>query len=111
MLDKNTLISKPNTYAPGEDIIGLGIDEIKKEKEKNIKGIKIAKNGSSIATAIVTGFIALALSINTQKKFEFINKFNIAKLINIVQRTNIILPELDNEFERFSGLFRLYAQL
>ena len=105
MLDKNTLISKPNTYAPGEDIIGLGIDEIKKEKEKNIKGIKIAKNGSSIATAIVTGFIALALSINTQKKFEFINKFNIAKLINIVQRTNIILPELDNEFERFSGLF------
>ena len=105
MLDKNTLISKPNTYAPGEDIIGLGIDEIKKEKEKNIKGIKIAKNGSSIATAIVTGFIALALSINSQKKFEFINKFNIAKLINIVQRTNIILPELDNEFERFSGLF------
>ena len=105
MLDKNTLITKPNTYAPGEDIIGLGIDEIKKEKEKNIKGIKIAKNGSSIATAIVTGFIALALSINTQKKFEFINKFNIAKLINIVQRTNIILPELDNEFERFSGLF------
>ena len=105
MLDKNTLISKPNTYAPGEDIIGLGIDEIKKEKEKNIKGIKIAKNGSSIATAIVTGFIALALSINTQKKFEFINKFNIGKLINIVQRTNIILPELDNEFERFSGLF------
>ena len=105
MLDKNTLISKPNTYAPGEDIIGLGIDEIKKEKEKNIKGIKIAKNGSSIATAIVTGFIALALSINTQKKFEFINKFNIAKLINIVQRTNIILPQLDNEFERFSGLF------
>ena len=105
MLDKNTLISKPNTYAPGEDIIGLGIDEIKKEKEKNIKGIKIAKNGSSIATAIVTGFIALALSINTQKKFKFINKFNIAKLINIVQRTNIILPELDNEFERFSGLF------
>ena len=105
MLDKNTLISKPNTYAPGEDIIGLGIDEIKKEKEKNIKGIKIAKNGSSIATAIVTGFIALALSINTKKKFEFINKFNIAKLINIVQRTNIILPELDNEFERFSGLF------
>ena len=105
MLDKNTLISKPNTYAPGEDIIGLGIDEIKKEKEKNIKGIKIAKNGSSIATAIVTGFIALALSINTQKKFEFINKFNIAKLINIVQRTNIILPELDNVFERFSGLF------
>ena len=105
MLDKNTLISKPNTYAPGEYIIGLGIDEIKKEKEKNIKGIKIAKNGSSIATAIVTGFIALALSINTQKKFEFINKFNIAKLINIVQRTNIILPELDNEFERFSGLF------
>ena len=105
MLDKNTLISKPNTYAPGEDIIGLGIDEIKKEKEKNIKGIKIAKNGSSIATAIVTGFIALALSINTQKKFEFINKFNIAELINIVQRTNIILPELDNEFERFSGLF------
>jgi len=103
MLDKNTLISKPNTYAPGEDIIGLGIDEIK--KEKNIKGIKIAKNGSSIATAIVTGFIALALSINNEKRFEFINKFNIAKLINIVQRTNIILPELDNEFERFSGLF------
>ena len=102
MLDKNTLIAKPNTYAPGEDIIGLGIDEI---KEKNIKGIKIAKNGSSIATAIVTGFIGLALSINNEKRFEFINKFNIAKLINIVQRTNIILPELDNEFERFSGLF------
>ena len=103
MLDKNTLIAKPNTYAPGEDIVGLGIDEIK--KEKNIKGIKIAKNGSSIATAIITGFIALALSINTEKRFEFINKFNIAKLINIIQRTNIILPELDNEFERFSGLF------
>ena len=103
MLDKNTLIEKPNTYAPGEDIIGLGIDEI--QNEKNKKGIKIAKNGSSIATAIVTGFIALALSINIESRIYFINKFNVAELINIIQKTNIILPELDNEFERFSGLF------
>ena len=103
MLDKYTLIEKPNTYAPGEDIIGLGIDEIQNENIK--KGIKIAKNGSSIATAIVTGFIALALSINTESRIYFINKFNVAELINIIQKTNIILPELDNEFERFSGLF------
>jgi len=106
MLDKNTLIAKPNTYAPGEDVIGLGINsEIKKENNNNNNGIKIAKNGSSIATAIVTGFVALALSINIERRFDFVNKFNIAKLINIVQRTNIILPELDNEYERFSGLF------
>ena len=104
MLDKNTLIAKPNTFAPGEDIIGLGIDnEI--QKEKNINGVKISKNGSSIATAIVTGFIALALSINLESRSDFVNKFNIASLINIVQRTNIILPECDNEYERFSGLF------
>ena len=106
MLDKNTLIAKPNTYAPGEDVIGLGINsEIKKEKNNNNNGIKITKNGSSIATAIVTGFVALALSINNEIRFDFVNKFNIAKLINIVQRTNIVLPELDNEYERFSGLF------
>ena len=106
MVDKNTLIDKPNTFAPGEDIIGLGIDhEIQKDKNNNNNGVKIAKNGSSIATAIVTGFVALALSINLEKRFDFINKFNIANLINLVQRSNIILPELDNEYERFSGLF------
>ena len=104
MLDKSTLIAKPNTFAPGEDIIGMGIDQ-DFQKEKNNNGIKIAKNGSSIATAIVTGFIALALSVNTEIRFDFVNKFNIANLISIVQRTNIILPELDNEYERFSGLF------
>ena len=104
MIDKNTLIDKPNTFAPGEDIIGLGIDhEIQKDKDNN--GVKIAKNGSSIATAIVTGFVALALSINIEKRFDFVNKFNIANLINIVQISNIMLPELDNEYERFSGLF------
>ena len=103
MLDKNTLIAKPNTYAPGEDIVGLSIDEI--QKEKNVNGVKISKNGSSIATAIVSGFIALALSINIESRVNFVNKFNIAKLIGIVQRTNILLPELDNEYERFSGLF------
>ena len=104
MIDKNTLIAKPNTFAPGEDIIGLGIgDEIK--KEKNNDGVKIAKNGSSIATAIVTGFIALALSITDDNRADFTNRFNIATLIGIVQRTNIILPELVNEHERFSGLF------
>ena len=35
MLDKNTLIAKPNTYAPGEDIIGLGIDQEIQEEKKN----------------------------------------------------------------------------
>ena len=104
MLDKNTLIAKPNTFAPGEDIIGLGIDQ-EIQREKNNNGIKIAKNGSSIATAIVTGFVALALSINIDARFNFVNKFNIANLVSIVQRTNLILPELDNEYERFSGLF------
>ena len=100
ILDKNTLIPKPNTFAPGEDIIGLSFDN--KIKNKN-KKIKIFKNGSSIATAIVTGFIALALSVKDNE--EFINKWNIAYLINIIQKTNIILPELNNEYERFSGLF------
>ena len=104
MLDKNTLIAKPNTYAPGEDIIGLGIDQ-EIQEEKKINGVKIAKNGSSIATAIVTGFVALALSIVSENRVDFVNKFNIAKLINIIQRTNIALPELDNEYEKFSGLF------
>ena len=104
MLDKNTLIPKPNTYAPGEDIIGLSFDnKIKNKSNKNINAIKIFKNGSSIATAIVTGFIALALSIKDND--DFINKWNIAYLINIIQKTNIFLPELNNEYERFSGLF------
>jgi membrane-bound transcription factor site-1 protease len=103
MVDKNTLIAKPNAYAPGEDIVGMGM--VTEKNEKNAGGVKIAKNGSSIATAIVTGFISLALSIKDEKSMNFVNKFNIASLINIVQRTNIILPELDNEYERFSGLF------
>jgi len=102
MLDKNTLIAKPNTYAPGEDIIGLSFDNKNKYK-KDLSTIKIFKNGSSIATAIVTGFIGLALSIKNDDKF--LDKFNIAYLINIIQKTNIFLPELNNEFERFSGLF------
>ena len=102
MLDKNTLITKPNTYAPGEDIIGLSFDNKNKNK-KNLSSVKMFKNGSSIATAIVTGFISLALSIKNDIKF--LDKFNIAYLINIIQKTNIFLPELNNEFERFSGLF------
>ena len=102
MLDKNTLITKPNTYAPGEEIIGLTFDNKIKNKN-NLSAIKIFKNGSSIATAIVTGFIALALSIKDDE--EFLNKWNIAHLINIIKKTNIFLPELNNEYERFSGLF------
>ena len=102
MLDKNTLITKPNTYAPGEDIIGLSFDNKNKNKKK-ISSVKIFKNGSSIATAIVTGFISLCLSIKDDEKF--LDKFNIAYLINIIQKTNILLPELNNEYERFSGLF------
>ena len=102
MLDKNTLITKPNTYAPGEEIVGLTFDNKIKNKN-NLSAIKIFKNGSSIATAIVTGFIALALSIKDDE--EFLNKWNIAYLINIIKKTNIFLPELNNEYERFSGLF------
>ena len=102
MLDKNTLIPKPNTYAPGEEIIGLSFNNKVKNKKKFI-AIKIYKNGSSIATAIVTGFIALALSITDNEDFS--KKWNIAYLINIIQKTNILIPELNNEYERFSGLF------
>ena len=101
MIDKETLITKPNTYAPGEEIVGLSFDN--KIKDKKYSPIKIFKNGSSIATAIVTGFISLALSINTDEKY--LNKWNIAYLINVIQKTNIFLPELNNEYERFSGLF------
>ena len=101
MIDKETLITKPNTYAPGEEIVGLSFDN--KMKDKKYSPIKIFKNGSSIATAIVTGFISLALSINTDEKY--LNKWNIAYLINVIQKTNIFLPELNNEYERFSGLF------
>ena len=99
MLDKNTLITKPNLFAPGENIIGLSFDKIN-DKTKNIP-IKIFKNGSSIATAIVTGFVSLCLSV----EIENLEKWNIAKLINIIQNTNIFLPELNNEYEKFSGLF------
>ena len=102
MLDKNTLITKPNTYAPGEEIIGLSFNNKIKDK-KNIFATKIFKNGSSIATAIVTGFISLAISIKDNE--DYIKKWNIAYLINIIQKTNIFIPELNNEYERFSGLF------
>ena len=102
MLDKNTLITKPNTYAPGEEIIGLTFDKKNKNK-KYLSSIKIFKNGSSIATAIVTGFIGLTMSIKDSE--EFLDKWNIAYLINIIKKTNIFLPELNNEYERFSGLF------
>ena len=101
IIDKKTLITKPNSYAPGEEIVGVSFDNKIKSKKKSPK--KIFKNGSSIATAIVTGFISLALSINTDEKY--LNKLNIAYLINIIQKTNIFLPELNNEYERFSGLF------
>ena len=101
ILDKNSLITKPNTYAPGEDIVGLSFDN--KKNKKYLSAIKIFKNGSSIATAIVTGFIALALSTNNDE--EFLKKWNIAYLINIIKKTNILLPELNNEYERLSGLF------
>ena len=104
MIDKETLITKPNTYAPGEEIVGLSFDNKKKYKKySNISPIKIFKNGSSIATAIVTGFIALALSMKDDE--EYLNKWNIAYLMNIIKQTNIFLPELNNEYERFSGLF------
>ena len=32
ILDKNSLITKPNTYAPGEDIVGLSFDNKKNKK-------------------------------------------------------------------------------
>ena len=102
MIDKETLIAKPNVYAPGEEIIGLSFDNKIKSK-KNLSPIKIFKNGSSIATAIVTGFIGLALSIKDDE--NYLNKWNIAYLMNVIKKTNIFLPELNNEYERFSGLF------
>ncbi len=83
--NKYTINFKPNTFCLGEDI------------KININGKENIKSGSSFATAIVTGFIALLISKNK-------DLFNVAKIIELIYLSNIKLEET-NFFEKLSGLF------
>ena len=98
----NELISKPNTWCLGEDIIGIIDNEGK-------LGIK---NGSSISTAIVTAFIALGMSLvkQYQDDLQMQMQFNIANVMYMIYKSNIEVVEL-NKYERISGLFNPQGML
>ena len=82
---KDVFISKPNTFAPGDDIPGI-----------NHLGEKVYKSGSSISTAIVTGFISLVMNIKSD--------LNNPKLIAMINRSNLPLPNI-NFGEIIAGIY------
>lgn len=86
---KNILINKPNTWAPGENSTGL--DHL---------GRKIISNGSSAATALVTGFLALILSNFYSERYFF----NTGIIILLIKESNINNPYI-NFAEIGSGVF------
>ncbi len=93
---KNICISKPNTWTPGENIIGLDID-----------GNYLIKKGSSVSTIITTAFISLILSnrkILANEKFQKEYLKNIYNLIIDIRDSNISLPNI-NINEITSGVF------
>ena len=87
--DKNTLINKPNTWCLGEDIVGFTKD-----------GSKVIKNGSSIATGIVSAFIALGKSYDKMNK----ENWNIGKVMKMIYDSNLEIVGI-NKGEYGSGLF------
>jgi hypothetical protein len=94
---KNILINKPNTWAPGENILGL--DNL---------GRNINNNGSSAATAIVTGFLSLILS-NFYQERHFFNSGSLLLLIkeSIIHNPNINFGEIGSGIFNMEGLFKL----
>ena len=87
--NKNTLINKPNTWCLGEDIVGFTKD-----------GSKVIKNGSSIATGIVSAFIALGKSYDKMNK----ENWNIGKVMKMIYDSNLEIVGI-NKGEYGSGLF------
>ncbi len=88
---KNLLINKPNTWAPGENIPGL-----------DLNGNYTYRDGSSVSSAIVTGYLALLLSHFTEKR----GFFNIGSIIILIKESNLNFPDLSKD-ELFSGVFSL----
>lgn len=85
--NRNILISKPNTWSLGEDVVGYSAD-----------GRKVIKNGSSISTGIVSAFLALGMSLGIKEEW------NIAKVMRMIYDSNIEIVGL-NGWEKGSGLF------
>jgi hypothetical protein len=84
-LGKNIFIPKPNTWAPGQEIEGY-----------NHLGKVVYKSGSSVSTAIVSGYIALLLQVD--------GSLNTQKLLSMINESNLPLPSI-NFGEIISGVF------
>lgn len=90
------MINKPNTWIPGENIIGLNKD-----------GNFIIKKGCSVSTVLATGFLSLILSnevLNQNENFK--NRYirNVYSMILKIRDSNVSLPNI-NFSEITSGVF------
>lgn len=100
--NKNIIINKPNTWVPGENLIGM-----------NKEGNFIIKKGSSVSTILVTGFLSLILSDeNFNNNINFTQKYlkNNFNMIMNIRDSNISSPNI-NANEITSGIFNPHGLL
>jgi len=85
------LIDKPNTWVLGKNIIGVSLN-----------GNYTMKEGTSVSSAIVTGYLSLLFSkFPTSRSF-----FNIGSILLLLKESNLYNPSI-NRGELISGIFNI----